>query len=97
VRSVVWTLGNRGSKYWQEKVERIEDASPRFTVTLTPVQQPCDALPMQPMFKTRERRDTNKGWWLRGRLFYHQNKLPHWSGRSDCKKSRPQMRADARG
>lgn len=73
VCSVVWALGNRGSKYWQEawekKVERIEHALPRFTVTETPVQQPRDGLPIQPMFETRELCDTSKGWWLRGRLF----------------------------
>jgi hypothetical protein len=68
VCSVVWTLGNRGSKYWQEawekKVERIEDALPRL------LQQPCgESLPIQPMFRTRELCDTSKGWWLRGRLF----------------------------
>lgn len=61
--SVVWTLGNRGSKYWQEswetKVERIEEALPASKLTSS----------LRPMFGTREPVDTTKGWWLRGRQF----------------------------
>ena len=73
VCSVVWTLGNRGSKYWQEaweaKVERIEDALPQFTVSANPVQPPRNSLSIQPLFRTREPPDTSKGPWLRGRRF----------------------------
>lgn len=73
VCSVVWTLGNRGSKYWQEaweaKVERIEDALPQFTLSADPVHPPRDQLPIQPLFRTREPPDTSKGWWLSGRKF----------------------------
>jgi hypothetical protein len=71
VCSVVWTLGNRGSKYWQEaweaKVERIEDALPQFIILANRVHQPRDPLPIQPLFRTREPPDTRKGPWLRGR------------------------------
>lgn len=73
VCSVVWTLSNRGSKYWQEtweaKVERIEDALPKFTVSADPVHMPRGLLPIQPLFRTWEPPDTSKGRWLRGRQF----------------------------
>ena len=73
VCSGIWTLSNRGSKYWQEawerKVERIEDALPKYTPAAAPVEQLRDKLPIQPMFRTWEDPDRSKGVWLRGRLF----------------------------
>lgn len=61
--SVIWTLGNRGGKYWQEawekKVERIEAMLPKSSVTNS----------LLPMFDSREPDDYTKGAWLRGRQF----------------------------
>lgn len=55
VCSVAWSLGNRGSKFWQEswetKVERIE---PSIT---------------GPMFSKPEEVQSHKNFWLRGRRF----------------------------
>ena len=71
--SVIWTLGNRGSKYWQEaweeKVERIEDALPRSELITAPMPRARTNLPILPMFATREPIDATKRRWLRGRLY----------------------------
>jgi hypothetical protein len=54
VCSIVWTLANRGSKYWQEAWEtKVEREEPFVTGRLF----------------SKIENEHNKGWWLRGRRY----------------------------